>query len=564
MFYKGIILDLDNTIYDYDFAHKISIQKVFQHLNNNFNISILELKEEYEDFNKFLKNELKNTASSHNKSIYFKHIIEFFHLHYSLLPILNELYWNHFYENMKCFEGVIDFISWNKKNEIKIGVLTDYETEYQIIKLQKLGLLEMVDIIITSEEVGIEKPSIQMFQNILNKMNLLSSEVIMIGDNYEKDIQGALNNSIFSYWFHKNCIVNENYNYIEFNSFTHLLNQFKEIKEELQKFRELSRFCGERFDLVQAGGGNISCKVDDWMFIKASGYHLTNVTTCSGYSIINNKQLLNDIQNNNSNNVLKQVTEYTLVNKVRPSIETFMHSILKKYTVHLHPLQTNRILISSSAEKLVKELFPQESLFIPYLTPGIKVCYEIKSKYNNEKIIFLKNHGIIITSDFYEEIYFLLEKVITSFENNQKINFDKYKFTNILSRYINNTFGINNISYLCENSSINNYFFLRPELFNEKVTCPDILIYCGIKIANINQLEELLEYKNTYNDSPKIIIMNKTIYINGLNINKCREIEDVLLSNLIILDSNLKKDYLSNDEICFLNNWDAEKYRKLL
>jgi len=44
--------------------------------------------------------------------------------------------------------------------------------------LEKLGLLEFIDTIITSEEVGIEKPSSKMFLTILNDMNLTLSRSI--------------------------------------------------------------------------------------------------------------------------------------------------------------------------------------------------------------------------------------------------------------------------------------------------------------------------------------------------------------------------------------------------
>jgi FMN phosphatase YigB (HAD superfamily)/ribulose-5-phosphate 4-epimerase/fuculose-1-phosphate aldolase len=557
MFYKGIIFDLDNTIYDYEYSHKIALINVLNYLTENTSISYEDLMQKYEEITQSVKYELKNTASSHNKSIYFKHIIKEFDLNYSLFSVINETYWKTFYENMKCYEGVINFILWNKKNGIKIGILTDYETEYQIMKLEKLGLLDLIDVIATSEEVGIEKPSIQMFQTILTRMGLSSTEVIIVGDNYEKDIQGAINAKIFGYWFHKNNVENDKY--IEFNSFTNLLTHFHVILDELNKFSELSRFCGERFDLVQAGGGNSSVKINDWMFIKASGYHLTNISTKNGYAIINNKKLLNDIQNHD----LKQVTDYNIINKIRPSIETFMHSILKKYTVHLHPLQTNRILISNFAEEIVKELFP-DSLIIKYLTPGIKVCNEIKRNYNNENIIFLINHGIIITSDDYNEIYILLEKVITTFENYQKLNFDKYKFTNILSKYIKKQFNVDCISYLCENKTIYEYLLLKPQLLKERITFPDALIYCGIEISIINKVDELIEYYKKNNELPKIIIIDENIYIIGIHLNKCKEIEDVLCSNLIILDSEYNKNYLSIEEICFLNNWDAEKYRKII
>lgn len=557
MFYKGILFDLDNTIYDYDYTHKIALTSVFNYLSENTSISYEDLIKTYEKITKMVKCELNNTASSHNKSIYFKHLIEYFHLNYTLFSLINQIYWNQFYENMKCFEGIYDFILWNKNNGIKIGILTDYETEYQVIKLEKLGLLDMIDVIVTSEEVGIEKPSIQMFQTIMKKISLSSSDIIMIGDNFEKDIKGGINAKIFGYWFHKSN--NENNEYIEFNSFTNLLFQFQEIHEELNKFSQLSRFCGERFDLVQAGGGNSSVKINDWMFIKASGIHLTSIDGNNGYAIINNKKLLNDIQKGNVN----QVTDYNIIRQNRGSIETFMHSILKKYTVHLHPIQTNRILVSDSAQEIVKELFP-DSLIINYLTPGIKVCDEIKRTYNNENIIFLINHGIIITSDNYNEIYLLLEKVITTFENYQKINFDKYKFTNILSKYMKNQFNAQHVSYLCENKTICEYLLFTPELLKEKITFPDALIYCGMEIAIINHVDELIEYYKKNNEIPKIIVINNNVYINGIHLNKCKEIEDVLLSHLIILDSEYNKNYLSIEEICFLNNWDAEKYRKMV
>jgi len=46
------------------------------------------------------------------------------------------------------------------------------------------------------------------------------------------------------------------------------------------------------------------------------------------------------------------------------------------------------------------------------------------------------------------------------------------------------------------------------------------------------------------------------------SLNKCKEIEDVLLSHLIFYkDSNI---FLDKNEIEYLNNWDAEKYRKNL
>ena len=565
MFYKGILIDLDNTLYSYNICHSKALNNVLTFLQKNYNTKkdIDELKHLYNDISNKLKYELKSTASSHNKSIYFKQLTEILKLNYSIVQNLNDVYWKTFFDNMVCFEGVNDFIVWNKNIGVKIGVITDYETEYQMQKLEKLGLINYIDTIITSEEVGIEKPSSQMFQTILRKMELRTDEVIMIGDDFNKDVKGALNRNIHTYWFNSNKTIknikniNNNIKYIEFTSFQKLYYEFNEIHNELIKLKQTSKYCGERFDLVQAGGGNTSVKINNLMFIKASGYNLTNIDENSGYVAMNNETLLNDIYNN----TIKEVTEYNFIGNKRGSIETFMHAILKKYTIHLHPIQVNRILVTKEAKKIIKAIYPS-SLIIDYFTPGIKVCNEIKEKYNNENVIFLINHGIIITSDNYDELYKILEELLYKFEKYQNINYNykKYKNTNKISSVVNNLFNTSNVSYLCEDATIKHYLNNKIELFKESITFPDFLIYCGLEILfGLNYIEE---YKNKYNEPPKIIIDDDNIYINSISMTKCKEIEEVFKSNLLILDTDLEKNVLSFEEICFLNNWDAEKYRK--
>jgi len=548
MFYKGVIFDLDDTLFDYNKCNEIALRNVINYIidNNEKYKNYDYIKKIYNDISINLKTELKNTASCHNKSIYIKQLIEKLNLNYSLFSKLNNLYWDNFYKDIACFDGVKEFIMWNKKNGIIIGILTDYETEYQLIKLEKLEILNYIDFIVTSEEVGIEKPSIQMFSTILRKMNLSINEVIMIGDNYDKDIKGALNIGIKSFWFNK-----DNPNFKELHS------KFNLIYNELLEFKKISKYCGERFDLVQAGGGNTSVKIDNLMFIKASGYNLTNIDIFNGYVVIDNELLLNDIHKNST----KDVTTYNYISNKRGSIETYMHSILKKYTIHLHPIQINRILIASTAKHIIKKIYPN-SLVIDYLSPGITVCNEIKNIYNNENVIFLLNHGIIITCDTINKVYEIIDDVLVKFEIYLEMNFDKYKYVNNVSNLINSTFNIDNISYLCEDKVINYYLNNKLELFKEKITFPDALIYCGVKL--LFGLDKIIEYKMLYNEPPKIIVENNAVYINSHSLTKCREIEEVFKSNLIILDSSFQKNYLSKEEICFLNNWDAEIYRKLL
>ena len=54
-----------------------------------------------------------------------------------------------------------------------------------------MGIADFVDVLVTSEEVGEEKPGKKMFSLVLEKLNMSSVEVLMVGNNVERDIKGA-------------------------------------------------------------------------------------------------------------------------------------------------------------------------------------------------------------------------------------------------------------------------------------------------------------------------------------------------------------------------------------
>ena len=559
MFYKNIIFDLDNTLYNYDVCHENSINKVFKFIHSilptKLNVSIESIKKSFYDIDKTHKILTLNTASSHNKFIKIKHLLEKYNM--TNYQEIHKLYWDTFYENIKPFDYIIDFIKFNKSLGVNIGVLTDYETEFQIEKLTKLNLLQYIDCIATSEEIGCEKPSIHSFNYILMKMEANRYDTIMIGDNLDKDINGAKEAKIYPYYFCNNPLKINN-SFTEFNSYYSLLQFFSEINNEINNLKMISKYCGERFDLVQAGGGNTSVKIKNIMFIKASGFNLTDITENSGYVCIQNEELLNDL----SNNKVKNITDYNMYGKLRGSIETFMHSVLKKYTVHLHPIQVNKILILKDSKSIIKKLFP-DALIIDYVTPGLKVYDQINAHIAGEEVIFLDNHGLIINTDKYDNIKSIIDNIINKCESYLNLDNSKYKLTNKISQYVFVNYKINIVTYLSQDIVIIDYIHNNNSLFKEKITFPDALIYCGLKPL-IGTIEDINIYFDSYNEIPKILIVENNLFILSNSLKKCKEIEDVLKANLIILDTKEEKQYLSSDEICFLNNWDAEKYRQLL
>lgn len=104
---------------------------------------------------------------------------------------LNNTYWDTFLKNMKLYKDVLPLFKELKRRNITIGIVSDLTADIQLRKLHKLGISEHVDILVTSEEAGREKPHPSVFLFALNKLGLLPNEVIVIGDNPKTDMEGA-------------------------------------------------------------------------------------------------------------------------------------------------------------------------------------------------------------------------------------------------------------------------------------------------------------------------------------------------------------------------------------
>ncbi len=62
---------------------------------------------------------------------------------------------------------------------------------------QRMGLA--LDLIVTSEEVGVEKPDPAIFRVALNKAGVKPEEAVCVGDDYNNDVQGAERTGVEGY-----------------------------------------------------------------------------------------------------------------------------------------------------------------------------------------------------------------------------------------------------------------------------------------------------------------------------------------------------------------------------
>ena len=228
MKFKGILIDLDNTLYDYKKAHNTALKNVLIYLETKFLIKQNQLAKSYLNARATIAKNLKYTAASHNRILYFQNMLESFHIYSSQETIkIYNLYWKVFLKNMPLHNGVVHFLEKIKKK--KIFIITNLTAHIQHRKITTLGIQKYINYLVTSEEAGVEKPNSKIFLMALQKLNMNTNDVCMIGDNFKKDINGASQLNITSFWLHsydKLKLTKKNiYIFQEFKNLENLINE---------------------------------------------------------------------------------------------------------------------------------------------------------------------------------------------------------------------------------------------------------------------------------------------------------------------------------------------------
>jgi FMN phosphatase YigB (HAD superfamily) len=216
---KLIIFDLDNTIFDYDFANNKAIEQIIFYISHKYNLDETLLKKIYYDSKSIINNRFKEQALGHDKTLQIKEFIHYLNnnnfINDNVIKLtfeINNIYKTTFLNNAFIFPNILTFLNICKNTNIKLVILTNNILNMQLEILNKLQLFSYFDDIFTSYEIGYEKPDSRTFKYIFDKYNYSYNEILMIGDNYSHDYQGAINFGFNSILFDKNINIEEKIN----------------------------------------------------------------------------------------------------------------------------------------------------------------------------------------------------------------------------------------------------------------------------------------------------------------------------------------------------------------
>ncbi len=187
--YEVVFFDLDNTIYNYEDAHQPSLAMVLQQFANHFDITLVKTKELYATARREINQRLHGQASCHSRLLYFKEMITGLKNTsiYSDALLFEKIYWQHFLSEMTINKEALKLIKQLHKKGVRLGIITDLNTQIQLQKMKKLKIESYFEQIITSEEAGVEKPDSAIFYFALERFDVKADKTALIGDNIKTD-----------------------------------------------------------------------------------------------------------------------------------------------------------------------------------------------------------------------------------------------------------------------------------------------------------------------------------------------------------------------------------------
>lgn len=208
---KHIFFDLDHTLWDFDKNSEETLTDIIKKckINCGFNFTIVEFLDVYKPVNekmwelyrenKILKEDLRVRRFSdtlEKLGIDNKEHAEFMADEYvNISPYKTNL-----------LPNTIEVLEYLSK-KYKLHIITNGFSEIQSIKLKTSNIEKYFDKVITSEDIGVKKPNPLIFKYALKQASAKANESLMIGDNYEADVIGAINSKIDAIYF---CDTNNN------------------------------------------------------------------------------------------------------------------------------------------------------------------------------------------------------------------------------------------------------------------------------------------------------------------------------------------------------------------
>ncbi|MEO8774345.1 MAG: YjjG family noncanonical pyrimidine nucleotidase [Gelidibacter sp.] len=191
---KHVFFDLDHTLWDFDRNSALTFDKVFK--MHNIDLSLEVFLEVYEPINLSYWKRYRDDDIDKMELRYGRLRDTFRDINFSvdetLIQSISKDYMEHLSSFSHLFDGTLELLEYLQP-KYQLHIITNGFEEAQLKKMNASAITSYFKTITNAEVAGFKKPNPIIFDHALKIANAQSKESIMIGDNYEADILGALN-----------------------------------------------------------------------------------------------------------------------------------------------------------------------------------------------------------------------------------------------------------------------------------------------------------------------------------------------------------------------------------
>lgn len=207
MKYEMIIIDADETLFDFKKSEKVSLESTMREFNQDY-VEGYHL-EIYKEINSAIWKELEKGLITQKElnDLRFQRLLERLKINMNAIDFANA-YIKHLSRASFLYESSFDLIE-NLSRAYRLVILSNGLKEVQDNRLRKSAISRFFEAIIISEEVGLAKPDPAIFQLLFDHTNCTDkSKVLMVGDSLSSDIQGGINFGIDTCWYNAGGTIN--------------------------------------------------------------------------------------------------------------------------------------------------------------------------------------------------------------------------------------------------------------------------------------------------------------------------------------------------------------------
>lgn len=193
--YKHIFFDLDNTLWDFKKNSYYAMLAAFEHFKiARFNLTFDGFFSVYTNHNRLLWEQYRNKSVTKKEltAARFKNTFEDLKISGINPEDMNTYYLQEMPEQKLLTPGAMNILWYLKEKNYLLYIITNGFKEVQHKKMLNSGISNFFEKVFISEEIKMPKPAAKVFEYAVKSSNARKTQSLMVGDDWDVDVLGAL------------------------------------------------------------------------------------------------------------------------------------------------------------------------------------------------------------------------------------------------------------------------------------------------------------------------------------------------------------------------------------